>query len=355
VEYKDYYQILGVPRTASAAEIKKAYRKLARQHHPDRNPGDAAAERRFKDANEANEVLSDPEKRARYDQLGANWDQFQRAGAGADPFAAGGPFAGYAGGQGPGGVRYEFRTAGDAGQFSDFFNIFFGGGREGFQAATGRGNRSGPRSNGPDLEDILAGMSGAGMGGRTGAGAGGRGRPASHGGQAARGEAAEAEAEITLDEAYRGTSRLLDIGGRRLEVKIPRGVSTGSRVRLSGQAPGGGDVVVVVRVAPSPTFTRHGRDLERELPVTLREALLGGEVAVGTLKGRVMLTIPAGTQNGRRFRLAGQGMPDLKGDGTGDLYVRTRVVLPTDLSDEATAAARRFLDLVDQPDPRRPG
>ena len=352
MEYKDYYQILGVPRTASAAEIKKAYRKLARQHHPDRNPGDAAAERRFKDANEANEVLSDPEKRARYDQLGANWDQFQRAGAGADPFAAGGPFAGFAGGQGPGGVRYEFRTSGDAGQFSDFFNIFFGGGREGFQAATGRGGRGGTRSASPDLEDILAGMGGAGMGSRN---AGPGSRSGSQGGGRTVREAVEAEAEITLDEAYRGTTRLLDVGGRRLEVKIPRGVSTGSRVRLSGQAPGGGDVVVVVRLAPHPVFTRHGRDLERELTVTLREALLGGEVAVGTLKGRVMLTIPAGTQNGRRFRLAGQGMPDLKGDGTGDLYVRTRVVLPTDLSDEATAAARRFLDLVDQPDPRRPG
>ncbi len=185
--------------------------------------------------------------------------------------------------------------------------------------------------------------------------AGPGGRSGSQGGGRTVREAVEAEAEITLDEAYRGTTRLLDVGGRRLEVKIPRGVSTGSRVRLSGQAPGGGDVAVVVRLAPHPVFTRHGRDLERELTVTLREALLGGEVAVGTLKGRVMLTIPAGTQNGRRFRLAGQGMPDLKGDGTGDLYVRTRVVLPTDLSDEATAAARRFLDLVDQPDPRRLG
>jgi curved DNA-binding protein len=345
VEYKDYYQILGVPRTASAAEIKKAYRKLARQHHPDRNPDDAAAERRFKDVNEANEVLSDPEKRTRYDQLGANWDQFQRAGTGADPFAAGGPFAGFAGSGGPGGVRYEFRTSGDAGGFSDFFNLFFGGGREGFRAASSRGGGgAGARTAAPDLDDLLAGMGASG------------GRAGTHSGSgAASRRAVEAEAEITLEEAFRGTARLLDVGGRRLEVKIPRGVSTGSRVRLSGQAQGGGDVVVVVRVAPHPVFTRHGRDLERELPVTLREALLGGEVAVVTLKGRVMLTIPAGTQNARRFRLAGQGMPDLKGSGTGDLYVRTRVVLPTDLSDEAKDAARRFLDLVDQPDPRRTG
>ncbi len=245
-------------------------------------------------------------------------------------------------------MRYEFRTSGDAGGFSDFFNIFFGGGMDGFQAATGRGGRAGTRSGGgrtggPDLEDILAGMGAAGGqagGGRAGAGT-------------AQRQAVEAEAEITLDEAFHGTTRLLDVAGRRLEVKIPKGVATGSRIRLSGQGPGGGDVVVVVRVAPHPLFTRHGRDLERELPITLSEALLGAEVPVGTLKGRVMLTIPAGTQNGRRFRLTGQGMPDLKGDATGDLYVRTRVTLPTNLSDEAKTAARRFLDLVDQPDPRR--
>ncbi|HYM82854.1 MAG TPA: J domain-containing protein [Candidatus Dormibacteraeota bacterium] len=348
MEYKDYYQILGVPRTASQAEIKKAFRKLARQHHPDRNPDDAAAERRFKDVNEANEVLSDPEKRGRYDQLGADWDQFQRAGSGADPFGAGGPFAGYAQGQGPGGVRYEFRTTGDAGQFSDFFNMFFGGGAAGFQDGSGRGGARGGRGGGIDLEELLAGM-GAGAAGR-GSSRGG-GRTATR--QATR-EAVEAEAEISLEEAFHGTTRLLDVNGRRLEVMIPRGVSTGSRVRLSGQGPGGADVVVVVRVAPHPVFTRHGRDLERELPVTLRDALLGGSVAVATLKGRVMLRIPAGSQNGRRFRLAGLGMPDLKGDGTGDLYVRIRVVLPTDLSDEAKAAAERFLDLVDQPDARRP-
>ena len=134
MEYNDCYQILVVPRTPSAAVLKKAYRKLARQHHPDRNPDDAAAERRFKDVNEANEVLSDPEKRKRYDMLGADWERYQHAGGG-DPFAAGGPFAGYA--QGPGGVRYEFRTTGDPGEFSDFFNLFFGGGAEGFRTTGG--------------------------------------------------------------------------------------------------------------------------------------------------------------------------------------------------------------------------
>jgi curved DNA-binding protein len=162
----------------------------------------------------------------------------------------------------------------------------------------------------------------------------------------------EAEAEVTLEEAFRGTTRLVEVDGRRLEVTIPKGVSTGSRVKLSGKGPGGADLVVVIRVAPHPVFTRHGRDLERDLPVTLEEALLGAKVPVGTLKGQVLLTIAPGTQTGKRIRLRGQGMPALRGDEVGDLYVRTRVVLPTDLSDEATAAARRFVELVRQPDPR---
>jgi DnaJ-class molecular chaperone len=349
MEYRDYYQTLGVPRTASQAEIKKAYRKLARQHHPDRNPNDAAAERRFKDVNEANEVLSDPAKRQRYDLLGANWDRVQQAGAG----GAGGPFAG-AGGPG---VRYEFRTGGNAEGFSDFFNAFFSGASGGFEATAG----SGRRGRGASFDDILAGLGLSGAGGSAGAaGATGRGRAAggATGGRGGhepggRGAAVEAAAELTLEEAFHGTTRRVDLDGRRLEVTIPRGVATGSRVRLAGQGGDGRDLVVVVRVRPHPVFTRHSADLEREVPVTLREALLGAEVPVGTLKGRVLLTIPPGTQAGRRFRLAGQGMPHLRGDAVGDLFVRTRVVLPTALSDEASAAARRFLDLADQPDPRR--
>jgi DnaJ-class molecular chaperone len=347
MEYRDYYQTLGVPRTASQAEIKKAYRKLARQHHPDRNPDDAAAERRFKDVNEANEVLSDPAKRQRYDLLGANWDRVQQAGAGAR-----GPFAG-AGAGGPG-VRYEFRTGGDAEGFSDFFNAFFSGAAGGFEATAG----SRRRGRGASFDDILAGLGLAGAGGGSAGetGASGRGRAAdgAPGGRDGRRAAAiEAQADLTLEEAFHGTTRLVDLDGRRLEVTIPRGVATGSRVRLAGQGGDGRDLVVVVRVRPHPVFARHGADLEREIPVTLREALLGAEVPVGTLKGRVLLTIPPGTQTGRRFRLAGQGMPHLRGDAVGDLFVRTRVVLPTALSDEASAAARRFLDLADQPDPRR--
>jgi DnaJ-class molecular chaperone len=144
----------------------------------------------------------------------------------------------------------------------------------------------------------------------------------------------------------------VEVDGKRLEVSIPRGADTGTRVRLSGKGPGGGDLFVVVRVTPDPRFKRRGADLEVELPLTLEEALLGGEVPVRTLKGRVVLTIPAGTQAGRTFRLAGQGMPRVTGGGAGDLYAKVRVVLPTKLTDEAKEAARRFLDLVDQSDPR---
>jgi curved DNA-binding protein len=334
LEYKDYYATLGVPRTASQADVKKAFRRLARESHPDRHPGDTAAERRFKEINEANEVLSDPQKRKLYDQLGANWETYARAGASGP---AGGP-TGF-----PGGIRYEFHSTGDA-DFSDFFNAFFGGAAEGYQATGGSGRRS-TADRGPGFEDILAGM---GLGG-SGLGGSGRGRAGS--GQTRSAAPVEAEAQVSLEEAFHGTTRLVDVDGRRLEVTLPRGVATGSRVRLKGLAGNGRDLIVVVRVTPHPAFTRRGNDLERELPISLEQALLGGEVTVPTLKGRVVLTIPAGTQNGRRFRLTGQGMPALKGGATGDLYVRTRVILPTGLSEEARQAARRFLDLVDQPRP----
>ncbi len=363
MEYRDYYQILGIPRTASQAEVKKAFRKLAREHHPDRNPGDASAEKRFKDVNEANAVLSDPAKRKEYDTLGADWEQFQRAGGsrGADPFGAGGPFAGYrgfetSGGAGqPGNVRYEFRTSGgtDAG-FSDFFRMFFSGagssspagGRRDAAAERAARRGSGP---GPGFEDILAGM------GLDGDASGRTARPRGGARAKMRPPEVEAPAELSLEETYHGTTRLVEVEGKRYEVRIPRGTDTGSRVRLSGKGPDGRDLIVTVRVRPHEIYTRKGADLERELPISLREALLGGEVPVSTLKGRILLTIPSGTQNGRTFRLTGQGMPRLKGEGLGDLYVKVRVVLPAHLDDKATEAAVRFLDLAGQPDPRAAG
>jgi curved DNA-binding protein len=357
MDYKDYYAVLGVPRTASEKEIKKAFRKLAREHHPDVKGGDAAAEKRFKEVNEANAVLSDPDKRALYDRLGNDWEAYARAGAGAGAGAragaagGGSPFGRASGFGGPGGnVRYEFHTTGDAGEFSDFFNAFFAGASEPVDGP-GRGRRP---TGGPTFEDILAGM---GLGGDGGGGFGAdaatsRGRGTAGGTATPRRLAnAEATAEITLDEAYHGTTRLVDVDGKRLEVTIPRGADTGTRIRLSGKAPGGGDLHVVIRQRPDATFKRRGADLERELPLTLEEALLGAQVKVRTPKGRVALTVPAGTQPGRVFRLTGQGMPRFRAEGYGDLYARAKVILPTDLSEAAREAAQGFFKLVNQPAP----
>jgi curved DNA-binding protein len=368
MDYKDYYAVLGIPRTASQKEVKKAFRKLAREHHPDVKGGDAAADRRFKEVNEANAVLSDPDKRALYDRLGADWEAYARAGAGAAAGAAAGarggargrggaggadPFAGFAGfGGAPGGnVRYEFHTTGDAGEFSDFFNAFFAGASEPIDGRPGRGRRA---TGGATFDDILAGMGLEGSGGGATAGPGSFGT-ASRGTAAPparRPPSAEATAEITLEEAYHGTSRLVDVDGKRLEVTIPRGADTGTRIRLTGKAPGGGDLHVVIRQRSHPVFRRRGADLDRDLPLTLQEALLGADVKVRTPKGQVVLTIPAGTQPGRMFRLTGQGMPRFRAEGYGDLYVKARVVLPTGLSDEARAAAAAFFELASQPNPR---
>ncbi len=376
MEYRDYYEILGVPRSATQAEVKKAFRKLAREHHPDRNPGDAKAERRFKDVNEANTVLSDPDKRKQYDTLGARWDQFQGAGGGRggpDPFGPGGPFAAWGTGGGTGGAgsaRYEFRTtgAGDPG-FSDFFRMFFTGAAAGAGAAgsgtsgtrtRARGATAGRGSGaGASFQDILSGM---GLGGNGGAGTTSSGpsptartpsgRGPHQGASGTKAGVLEAATDLSLEEAFHGTSRLVEVEGKRYEVKVPRGVDSGSRIRLSGKGPGGRDVVVAIRVVPHGVYVRRGADLERELPVTLGEALLGAEIPLATLKGRILMTIPPGTQPGRMMRLRGQGMPKVKDEGAGDLYVKVRVVLPTPLEGDAADAARTFLDLANQPDPR---
>ncbi len=366
MEYKDYYATLGVPRTATPAAIKKAFRSLARKHHPDVNTGDAVAERRFKDISEAHEVLADPEKRKAYDQLGANWEAYQQAGA-ATGAASGGrgaggdPFAGIAGfgggaagagrsGAGPGGVRFEFHgDPEDLEGFSDFFRTFFAGGAapEGVRRS-GAGARPAAtrQARGGSIDDLIAGLGGVDMeldGQR----------------MALPRQDAEAEAEISLEEAFHGTERRVEIEGRRLDIRIPRGADTGRRIRLSGKAgvgPDAGDLYLRIKVQPHPVFTRSGADLRRELRVTLGEALLGGEVPVQTLKGRVLLNLPPGTQNGRVFRLKGQGMPRFGApDGeapAGDMLVTVRVILPTDLDEAAQEAGRRFIELARQPDPR---
>ena len=338
MDYKDYYAVLGVPRTATTGEIRKAFRALARKHHPDRNSGDAEAERRFKEVNEANEVLADPVKRKQYDELGAHWQEYARAGArpGGDPFGPGGPFAGFrpaGGGSGaPGGVRFEY--AGDPGGFSDFFRTFFAGGMAG-------------AAGGP-----------AGAGGMPGAngvpGAAGHRRASPR--RPVAPPPVEAAVPVTLEDAAAGGTRLVEVDGRRLEVAIPAGVESGSRIRLRGQGGGSGadarDLVLVMAVRAHAVFTRDGANLARDLAVTLREALLGAEVPVTALGGkRLLLKIPAGTQPGRVIRLAGQGMPRLKGGERGDLLVRVRVVLPS-LDEAGRTAVTPILDAIDQPDPR---
>jgi len=304
MEYKDYYQTLGVKRDADAKEIKRAFRRLARQHHPDVNPGNKAAEERFKEINEAYEVLSDADKRRKYDQLGSEWARYQQGGGRPGDFDWSQWAAGAPGAQGQR-VHVRYGTPedlqdlfGGASPFSDFFSQIFGG--MGAGAAPG----------GYEYQV----------------------RPQ-------RGQDYEQEVEISLQEAYHGATRALQKDGRRLEVKIPAGARSGTRVRMAGEGAAGaaggtaGDLYLRVRVLPDPQFERRGDDLHVTLPVDLYMAVLGGQVQVPTLSGPVMLTIPAGTQNGRAFRLRGKGMPRLRqADQYGDLFAKIDVQLPMDLS-----------------------
>ena len=290
MDYKDYYKILGVERNASDDDIRKAYRKLAMQYHPDRNPDDKQAEERFKEINEAYQVLSDSEKRTHYDRLGSDYSNWQRRGAQGDF-----NWDQYSGGF-PGGVRVEYGDLDDlfggAGGFSDFFRTVFG------QQA--QGGMPGPE-------------------GRTRM----RQQP----------QAYQQELEITLEEAYQGTTRLLQADGKQKQVRIPAGVRTGSKVRVAGAGPNGLDLYLIVDVRDDPRFERRGNDLHTTATVDVFTAILGGEAEVETLSGRVKLTIPAGTQPEQVFRLGGRGMPSVKNaNEKGDLYVRLKVQIPKYLS-----------------------
>jgi DnaJ-class molecular chaperone len=297
VAYKDYYQILGVDRTADARAIKQAYRRLARKHHPDQNPGSKAAAERFKEINEAYEVLSDPEKRRRYDTLGPDWQHVAGTGPGG------------AGGTDLGDFHVRFGRDADLGDVSEFFRTVFGD----------LGARGGP----------FAGFDQGARSGRAGRGS----ARAAH-----RGEDAQGTIEVTLEEAVQGTRRTVEVDGRRLEVKIPAGVREGSRVRVSGEGGSGtgggprGDLYLQVRMLPHPLFERRDDDLHLELPVAEWEAALGAEVEVPTLSGKVTMRVPPGTSSGRTFRLPGYGVPHIKGEGRGDQLVRVKIVVPAALT-----------------------
>ena len=311
MEFKDYYATLGVGKTATDKEIKQAFRKLARKHHPDVNPGDKAAESKFKEINEAYEVLGDPAKRKKYDELGANWrayEQAERAG-GPNPFA--GQWNVNVGG-GQGGFRTMTQEEmeemfGDQNPFSDFFTTFFGGGFGGGETSA-RGAR-------------------------------GRGRSRA-------GRDVEHEIELSLEDAYHGSTRRLSLKhdghARTVDVRIRAGVGDGSRVRITGEGESGsggaasGDLYLRVRLAPHPLFERKGRDLYVKVPLPVTTAVLGGEVEVPTIAGKtVRLRIPALTQNGQVFRLKGYGMPAVsKNDDKGDAYARVEVQLPAHLTPE---------------------
>lgn len=305
VDYKDYYKILGVSKNATEKEIRQAYRKLARKYHPDVNPDNKDAEEKFKEVNEANEVLSDPEKRKKYDELSDYYQRYGRAPGAESP------------GWAEGGRQYQYRTVneedlrdifGDQSPFSDFFETFFG---SDFSPGTGRGAPTTSR---------------------------GRAR-------ATRGQDIESPVEVTLAEAYKGATRVFELAHtdgstRRLEVKIPAGVDDGSRIRIPGQGAQGpagrGDLYLVVQILPHPGFTREGTTLRTKIEVPLAVAVLGGEAQVPTPDGRrLMLRIPAGTPNGKTFRLRGQGMPQLgHPEHRGDLYAEVSIKLPTHLNEE---------------------
>lgn len=307
VKYKDYYETLGVARNAAEKDIKAAYRKLARQYHPDANQGDAKAEEKFKEISEAYEVLKDPEKRKRYDMLGANWKN-------GSEFT---PPPGFGGG----GFSFDFGDLGEFGKgspFSDFFETLFG---QHFGPAT---DTMGPR----------------GFGGRS-----------------LKGQDTEADIELTLEEIAQGTTRNIHVSGptspkpRVLQVKIPAGVREGSKVRVPGEGGGAvsggtsGDLFLRVKIKPHPQFTLEGENLVSELQLTPAQAVLGGEATVNTLDGPVKINIPPLSQNGRMLRLRERGLPKLKQTTRGDQLVRLKISVPTSVTPEEKALYEQLLEI----------
>ncbi len=312
MEFKDYYKVLGVDRKADQKAVSQAFRRLARQHHPDVNPGNKQAEARFKEINEAHQVLGDPQRRAKYDQVldlrqrGGGWEELLRRG----------------GERGQDGTYTVYSSPEGLGQFSEFFEQLFGGFgggpfAEGPQGAGGRGGRRGFSSF--RIEDLL-------------------GQQETGGSEPPRaGQDVEGTVKITLEDACRGTTRTIAVPrgksgkARGLEVTIPPGVRHGQRIRAAGQGQGG-DLYLTVQIAPHPLFIRVEDDVHYELAVPVWVAAFGGPVEVPTLGGRVTMTIPAETQDGRTFRLRGRGLPHLRAGGAGDELVKVRLALPQPLT-----------------------
>ena len=308
MEYKDYYKVLGVKKDASPDEIKKAYRKLAVKHHPDKNPGDKKAEEKFKEINEANEVLADEEKRKKYDELGENWQYYQQHGGDANNFNrsqwsnGGQPFGG-------GGFRTE-DFEGDGGQFSDFFESIFG-----------------------------ARPSGAGQ-------------PGARQKRTVNGEDAQAEMEITLEDAYHGGTKQISLNGEKLNLKLKPGIREGQILRMKGKGSPGrnggapGDLLITMHVTPNPVYERKGDDLYFDTAIDAYTAILGGKVTVQGMGKSVQMNIPAGSDSNKTFRLKGMGMPVYGNpEINGDAYVRIVIQVPKQLSEKEKELVMQLVNL----------
>ncbi len=312
MDYKDYYRILGVSRNASQDEIKKKYRKLASKYHPDRNPDDKSAEQKFKEVGEAYEVLKDPEKRKLYDQVGADWKRYQQAGASADDFDWS-KYAGHGGGGQRVNINFEDlfgggRQSGGGSPFSSFFETIFGGGGDPF---------AGGRQQGRQYQYEP-----------------GRTRTTSR-----KGRDSEAEIPVDLKDLIHGVEKQFRINGERVKVKIPAGIEDGKRLKLKGKGQisqtGGskGDLFLKVKVNEPEGIERRGKDIIQTVPLDLYTAVLGGNVTVQTLNGKVKLTIPPETENGKVFRLTGRGLPGVNSsEKRGDYFIKTEIYLPKNLT-----------------------